>query len=69
MMKIKEKSRELRRGLLVFAGLALLTVMEYGIAIMGIPAIFLWVIAILKAALVLVFFMHIGRLFAAEGEH
>lgn len=69
MMNVKEKSKELRRGLLVFAGLALLTAMEYWIAIMAIPAVFLWVIAFLKAALVLVFFMHIGRLFITEGEH
>lgn len=69
MQNIKEKSKELRRGVLVFVCLALLTALEYWIAVMGIPAIFLWVIAILKAALVLVYFMHVGRLFTAEGEH
>ena len=67
-MNSAKKSIELRRGVLVFASLAVLTAIEYFIGVNQVPPIFLWVIAILKAALVLVYFMHIGRLVAAEGE-
>ncbi|MRR29628.1 hypothetical protein EG834_04735 [bacterium] len=68
MMETK-KTSELRRGLLVFLALAVLTAVEYVIGTNEAPTIFLWVIAILKAALVLVYFMHITRLSGSEGGH
>ena len=69
MEKIK-KMDALRRGVLVFVGLAILTVIEYYLGVHEAPAIFLWIAALLKAGLVLVYFMHIGRLFGSEGgEH
>ena len=52
-----KKTSELRRGVLVFLALAVLTAVEYIIGTNEAPTIFLWVIAILKGALVLVYFM------------
>ncbi len=67
-MDAQKKSQALRRGLLVFVGLGLLTALEYWIGIIAAPAVFLWAIAIVKAALVLIYFMHVGRLFRPDGE-
>ena len=64
-----KKTSELRRGVLVFLALAVLTAVEYIIGTNEAPTIFLWVIAILKGALVLVYFMHITRLTGSEGGH
>jgi caa(3)-type oxidase subunit IV len=66
-MDQKKPISELRRGVYVFAVLAVLTALEYWLGTSQAQAIFLWAIAILKAALVAVYFMHIGRLFSAEG--
>jgi cytochrome c oxidase subunit 4 len=63
------KLDELKRGVLVFLGLAVLTVIEYYLGTHEVAAIFLWIVALLKAGLVLVYFMHIGRVFRSEGEH
>ncbi len=60
---------ELRRGVMVFLALAILTTVEYVIGTNEAPTIFLWVIAIFKGALVLVYFMHIARLSGSEGGH
>lgn len=60
---------ELRRGVMVFLALAVLTAVEYVIGTNEAPTIFLWVIAILKGALVLVYFMHVTRLSGSEGGH
>jgi len=67
-MNIK-KMDELTRGVLVFLGLAVLTALEYFLAVSEFPAILLWIIALLKAGLVLWFFMHIFRLSGSEGGH
>ena len=64
-----KKMSEIRRGVLVFLALAVLTAVEFIIGTREAPTIFLWVIAILKAALVLVYFMHITRLSGSEGGH
>lgn len=68
-MNQKKPVSELPRGVIVFAILAGLTALEFWLGTSQVPAIFLWVVAILKAALVLVYFMHISRLFKAEGGH
>jgi caa(3)-type oxidase subunit IV len=67
-MEQNKSVSELRRGVLVFTVLAVSTGIEYFLGTIQSPAIFLWVIAILKAALVLVYFMHFSRLFGREGE-
>ncbi len=63
------KIDELKRGVLVFVALAVLTVVEYYLGTHEAAAIFLWIVALLKGGLVLVYFMHIGRVFRSEGEH
>lgn len=60
---------ELKQGILIFLGLAVLTAIEYVVAITHLPAIILWVLALGKAGLVLWYFMHIKRLFRDEGDH
>lgn len=64
-----KKMDELTRGVLVFLGLAVLTVLEYFLAVGELPSILLWIIALIKAGLVLWFFMHISRLAGSEGGH
>ncbi|HAL17517.1 MAG TPA: hypothetical protein DCP32_12460 [Anaerolineaceae bacterium] len=68
-MDKKKPVSELRRGVMVFLALAILTAVEYAIGTNEAPTIFLWVIAILKGALVLVYFMHVTRLSGSEGGH
>ncbi len=63
------KKDELKQGLIVFAGLAVLTAIEYVVAITHLPAILLWVLALGKGGLVLWFFMHVKRAFRNEGGH
>ena len=63
------KSNELRRGVIVFVVLAVLTGIEYILGDRLVPTIFLWVIALGKAALVIWFFMHVFRVFRSEGGH
>lgn len=63
------KKAELGRGVNIFILLAVLTAIEFGIAI----ATPLWgvlvAVAVLKASLVLQYYMHLHRVTAAEGGH
>ncbi len=68
-METKKTLNELQRGIAVFAALAALTALEYFIGTHEAPSIFLWAIAIIKAVLVIVYFMHINRLAGTEGDH
>ncbi len=64
------KNRELHRGVLVLAVLAVLTAGEYLLGINEAPTGLLWLTALLKAGIVLWFFMHLPRLFRGdEGGH
>ena len=57
-------------GWWIFVGLAIMTGIEYLIAIaLNINLFFLAQIAILKAGLIAVYFMHIGRAFERPEEH
>jgi len=67
-MEQRIETNELLRGVRVFIGLAVLTVVEFILGAQGAASVFLWIVALLKAGLVLVYFMHIGRLFRTEGE-
>lgn len=67
-MEKKKVISELQRGVIVFLALAVLTAIEYFLGTHEAPSIFLWIIAILKGALVLVYFMHITRLSGSEGD-
>ena len=60
----------LGQGVFIFVYLAVLTVLEFGIAITFNSAILLVVIALVKAVLVVYYYMHIYKLNAEhEGEH
>ena len=63
------KRQELLQGVLVFLGLAALSAAEFLLAISGVPSFFLWLIALVKAGLVVWFFMHVKRVFSDEGGH
>lgn len=60
-----------RLGAAVIAGLALLTALEYAVAVSihssTLP--YLVVIALIKAGLIVYYFMHIGQLWREEGGH
>jgi cytochrome c oxidase subunit 4 len=65
-----KKGLALRRGVMVFIGLVILTAAEFFLAQIMVPAVVLWIIALLKAGLVIQFFMHLSRLFQPdEGGH
>jgi len=63
-----DKSTAMRLGLLVFAGLALLTAVEFGIALLVNFWQLLLLVSLFKAGLVLVYYMHVAKLFQAETE-
>jgi len=70
MQKTNVKNADLRRGLMVFIALAVLTAIEYAVGVLEAAPLFLWAIALLKAGLVIWFFMHVFRVFGAgEEEH
>ena len=63
------KMAEYRQNIYVFLGLAVLTVLEFLIAInLEQATVPLLIIAIIKAGLIVQFFMHIYRIWQAE-EH
>ncbi len=51
----------LKRGIVVFVLLAILTAFEYYLGVNEVPSILLWTVAIIKMLLVLQFFMNINR--------
>jgi len=63
-----DKSSALRLGVLVFALLALLTAIEFGLAIWLSTWSLLVLVALIKAGLVGYYYMHIYRLFAADQD-
>lgn len=68
MQKTNVKNADLRRGLMVFIALAVLTAIEYAVGVLEAAPLFLWAIALLKAGLVIWFFMHVFRVFGAGEE-
>jgi cytochrome c oxidase subunit IV len=66
---MEQKTNKLRVGVLTFVALAILTAVEYIIAISGLPVVILWAIALVKAGLVIWFFMHVARVFDSQGGH
>jgi caa(3)-type oxidase subunit IV len=63
------KLNELTRGIVVFAILAVLTVVEFFLARLEVATFILVVIALAKAGLVVWYFMHLARVFRSEGGH
>ncbi|MDT8896695.1 MAG: cytochrome C oxidase subunit IV family protein [Thermanaerothrix sp.] len=69
-MKTSSKAMsEVRRGVVVFIVLAVLTGIEYYVGIHEAPSVILWAIALLKAAVVIQFYMHLMRIFRSQEEH
>ena len=64
-----KKAAAFRQGLFVMIALAVLTGAEYGISLLTQSAAFLFILALLKAALVAQYFMHIARLWSSEESH
>jgi cytochrome c oxidase subunit 4 len=65
----KQRKPIYRQGIVVAAGLMILTVIEYYAAVLTSSAILLFLLAIFKAALVLNYFMHISTLWSSGEEH
>lgn len=67
-MVASNQGSRMRRGLLVLIGLALLTALEYWVAVeleTGVVA-YLVVIAVVKAGLIVQYFMHLTQLWRAK---
>lgn len=62
----KSKSIAFMKGFLVLLALALFTAVEYWMGISEVPAVFIWVVGLVKAGLVVWFFMHISRVFGIQ---
>lgn len=62
------KISPLKRGLVVFIILAIVTAIEYYLGVSKVPSILLWSVAIIKLLLVLQYFMHISRVINPERE-
>jgi len=63
-----KKKAAFRVGVLTFIGLLVLTLIEYWVSFMAAATIPLFIIALLKAGLILEFFMHISSLWSEEGH-
>jgi cytochrome c oxidase subunit IV len=63
-----KKSAALQQGVFVFSALAVLTAAEYWIGVSTDMAALIFVLFLVKAALVINFYMHISRLFSPEEE-
>lgn len=65
----ESKQQELSLGVGIFVVLAFLTAVEYFLGTHSAPTFFMWIIALVKAGLVIWFFMHIRRAFHEEEGH
>jgi heme/copper-type cytochrome/quinol oxidase subunit 4 len=66
----KERSAAYRRGFLVFVGLAALTALEFWVATAaGGSVAFLFLIALVKAGVIVQYYMHLESVWSEEGAH
>jgi hypothetical protein len=65
--RLRKRSAAYRLGMMVLGGLALLTAVEFWIGAGGGSVVFLFLIALVKAGLILQYFMHMAQLWG-EGE-
>ncbi|MCP4422669.1 MAG: cytochrome C oxidase subunit IV family protein [Chloroflexi bacterium] len=65
----KKKANALQLGITVLIGLAVLTLVEYGVSFLETPTIALFILALFKAGLIMNYFMHIGLLWSGEDKH
>jgi hypothetical protein len=63
-----KRSAAYRLGALILLGLAVLTVVEFGIAATWASAVILLLIALFKAGLIVNYYMHVTRLWSEEGH-
>lgn len=64
------KKHLFRRGLIVLIALLILEVLDYYTArLLNGPVTILFVLALINAALIAYYYMHITTLFSAEGDH
>ncbi len=63
------KMNELNRGVVLLVILAALTVVEFFIALKQLTIFLLGFIIVVKAGLVIWYFMHLPRVLNPEGEH
>lgn len=68
-MDNESKSRNYNQGVIVLFALAVFTGIEYGVAVMGGSAVVLTVIALIKAGIIIQYFMHAGRVGSSEDSH
>ena len=66
--KIREerKSAAYELGGTVLLGLAVLTAVEYAFGVRGLSIVALFIIALIKAGMILNYFMHVSRLWSEE---
>ena len=62
------RSAAYRQGLLVFAGLVVLSIIEFALASLGSTAL-MFIMIVFKAALIMYFFMHIASVWRTEEAH
>ena len=62
MEHVQDRSAALSQGLVIFIYLAVLTALEYGIAVTVDSVVLLILVALIKAGLVLYYYMHIYKL-------
>lgn len=68
-MNEETKKREYSQGIYIFLVLAVLTIGEFVIALnLANPAVPLFIIALLKAGLIINYFMHVYRLWREESH-
>jgi hypothetical protein len=68
-MDNQSKSREFTQGIVTLFALAVFTGVEYGVAQMGGSSVALAVIALIKAGIIVQYFMHVGRIADSEEAH
>ncbi len=65
----EKKTAAMRRGVIVFVALMILTVIEYVVSVsLSSSLVLLFLIALVKAALIVTYFMHISRLWREESH-
>ena len=64
-----KKAAAFRRGIVVLIVLAILTAVEYYVSLSQASMVVMFLIALLKAAAILQYFMHVRKLWSEEGEH
>lgn len=65
---LARRSAAYRLGVMVLIGLAILTGVEYGIAITVSSVVALVILGLFKAGLIVQYFMHVSSLWAEEGH-